>query len=657
MTHSKIKRKIRRYHLVGVLLALILVAIIVIGIYPSLTKNEAGNLDMPAGNFDVSYVWTPDLGRALDYLRELGEVLEPEILRKLRVVKRQSDDGDYGIIYDLNGDRDSVLSIAEKHSEILQSADLNSASVIEDEGYYKLYNISYGVDPDLEIQKSNYRKAAQILGPVVTRDLVIENVSDDYAVVYKSLSDIETVTGIAGKHAELLKSEGLTATVVMETNNDVIYGESSYLDELLENESLYNVSYGLGPNLEAQKANHAKISQVLGEEVARNLVIRETPYKNYLLVYVIRKDEKSTRDIARKHKRLLRSKRISAAIIRESDGNNVVYGGSYGVEDLLKVKRETTPAPEAEDLPEVEAEEEEEPELTPPEEPSVQQPIQDYISAPETEAEELPEVETEEEGPSLQQQIQDYISDLRNSKKLSLTDKVACSVFDFTTGEKLVSINENEPLQAASMIKPFVALAFFHEAEKGRFIYGSKTRARMRSMIQRSRNSSTNWVMRQVGGPHKVQEILQDNYSMLFTGTSIKEYIPSRGRTYINKASALDYGRFLYAMWHGQLPYSRELRRLMALPNSDRVCHGTREVPKGTLVYDKTGSTSRLIGNMAILVAQGKNGKKYPYTLICVIERRTTAPNYTAWSRRAGDIIREVSNRVYIVMKKKHNLV
>jgi beta-lactamase class A len=626
MTHGRMKRKIRRYHLVGALLALVLVAIIVIGIYPPLIKSKAGNLDMPAGNFDVSYAWTPNLGRALDYLRELGEVFEPEVLRKLRVVRRQSGDSDYGIIYDLNGDRDSVLSIAEKHSEILQSADLDSASVVEDKGYYELYNISYGVDPDLELQKSNYRKAAQILGPVVTRDLVIENASDDYAVIYKSLSDRETVTGIAEKHAELLKSEGLTATAVMETNNDVIYGESSYLDELLENESLYNVSYGLGPNLEAQKANHAKVSQVLGEEVARNLVIRETPYKNYLLLYVIRKDEKSTRDIARKHKKLLRSKRISAAIIRESDSNNVVYGGSYGVEDLLKVKRETIPAPQKKDLPELEAEEEK-PEAAPPEEPS------------------------------LQKQIQDYISDLKNSKKLSLRDKVACSVFDFTTGQKLVSINENEPLQAASMIKPFVALAFFHEAEKGRFIYGSKSRARMQSMIQRSRNSSTNWVMRQVGGPHKVQEILQDNYSILFTGTSIKEYIPKRGRTYINKASALDYGRFLYAMWHGQLPYSRELRRLMALPNSDRVCHGARKVPKGTLVYDKTGSTSRLIGNMAILVARGKNGKKYPYTLICAIQRRTAAPNYTAWSRRAGDIIREVSNKVYTVMRKRHDLV
>ena len=179
----------------------------------------------------------------------------------------------------------------------------------------------------------------------------------------------------------------------------------------------------------------------------------------------------------------------------------------------------------------------------------------------------------------------------------------------------------------------------------------------MQSMIHRSGNSSTNWVMRQVGGPRKIQEILEAHYAPLFTDINIVEYIPRRGKTYLNKASAHDYGRFLYAMWHGQLPYSRELRRLMALPNNDRVCRGANKVPKGTLVYDKTGSTSRLIGNMAILIAKGRDGKRYPYTLICMIEKSRRASNYTTWSRGAGGIIREVSNKVYTVMKKRHNLV
>jgi beta-lactamase class A len=95
----------------------------------------------------------------------------------------------------------------------------------------------------------------------------------------------------------------------------------------------------------------------------------------------------------------------------------------------------------------------------------------------------------------------------------------------------------------------------------------------------------------------------------------------------------------------------------MALPNNDRVYRGAKRIPRGTLVYDKTGSTACLIGNMAILVAKGKNGKRYPYTLICAIERHRKAPNYTTWKRKAEGIIREISNKVYIVMKRRHNLI
>ena len=162
--------------------------------------------------------------------------------------------------------------------------------------------------------------------------------------------------------------------------------------------------------------------------------------------------------------------------------------------------------------------------------------------------------------------------------------------------------------------------------------------------------------MRHVGGPEKIQEILDTYYSEIFSDTTIKEFIPSGGETYLNRASVHDYSRFLYAMWNGQLTHSRELRRLMAMPNNDRVYRGVKVIPKGTLVYDKTGSTSYLIGNMAILVATGRNGKKYPYTLVCVIERHKKAPNYTVWKRKAEKMIREISNKVYVVMKKRHSL-
>jgi len=379
----------------------------------------------------------------------------------------------------------------------------------------------------------------------------------------------------------------------------------------LEKESLFNVTYGLGPNLEPQKENYLKVAQMLGQEVERNLVIQKTPYGNYLLVYIRRRDEQSTRSIARKHSKLLRKKRLSSAIIRENKSNTIVYPESYGDAGIVELE--------------------------------VEQEKADEESALDTLL-------------SLQQQIQNYISRLKKSGKLATNDRVACSVYDFTTGEKLVTIRENESLQCASMIKPIVALAFFDEVNRGKLIYGRKSRAKMENMIQRSGNAQTNWVMRHVGGPEKIQGILDTHYSEIFSDTTVKEFIPVGGETYLNRASVHDYSRFLYAMWNGQLTHSRELRRLMAMPNNDRVYRGVKAIPKGTLVYDKTGSTSYLIGNMAILVGKGRNGKKYPYTLVCVIERHKKAPNYTVWKRKAEKMIREISNKVYVVMKKRHSL-
>jgi hypothetical protein len=56
----------------------------------------------------------------------------------------------------------------------------------------------------------------------------------------------------------------------------------------------------------------------------------------------------------------------------------------------------------------------------------------------------------------------------------------------------------------------------------------------MERMIHHSNNPSTNWVMRQVGGPRAVQRILEQNYPGIFHATSIVEYIP-RGRENLPK--------------------------------------------------------------------------------------------------------------------------
>lgn len=256
----------------------------------------------------------------------------------------------------------------------------------------------------------------------------------------------------------------------------------------------------------------------------------------------------------------------------------------------------------------------------------------------------------------LEAQIERYIKTLRAKGAIRSNERTAWLVYDFSTETKLVSINENASLQAASMIKPYLALAFFHQVRAGQLVYGPESQRHMALMIQKSNNESTNWVMRQTGGPAATEALLKQHYPALCRQLSLVEYIPSNGRTYRNQGSAGDYARFLYSVWKGQLPQSKEILRLMALPGIDRLYTEARRVPKGTRVFNKTGSTSMCCGDMGILVAQGKNGTVYPYIVIGIIESGTRNTAYGSWISRRADVIREVSNLTYLSMKSRHGL-
>jgi len=253
--------------------------------------------------------------------------------------------------------------------------------------------------------------------------------------------------------------------------------------------------------------------------------------------------------------------------------------------------------------------------------------------------------------------VENYIKRLRREGKITADERTGWSVFDFTTGEKLVTINEDVQFQAASLVKPFIAAAFFQKVKEGDLIYGPRSRRHMEKMIHHSNNASTNWVMRQMGGPQKVERILKQRYPKIFRDTRLVEFIPANGRSYRNKASVHDYSRFLYAVWKGKITGSHEIKRLMSMPGSDRIYTGARAIPKGTRVYNKTGSTARVCGDMGILSVKGPGGKRYPYTIIGIIEKQQRSENYTAWIRARSNVIRNVSNIVYKGIARHHNLL
>jgi len=257
----------------------------------------------------------------------------------------------------------------------------------------------------------------------------------------------------------------------------------------------------------------------------------------------------------------------------------------------------------------------------------------------------------------LEDEIERFVRKLRKRGRLRPDETTAWSVYDFASGQKLVTINEDKQLQAASMVKPFFALAYLHEVRYERKKYTPHAKEMMRRMIQRSNNVATNWVLKELGGPHRVNKLLRVNYPSIFKKTKVVEYIPPGGRTYKNKASVHDYSRFLYALWQNELPGSWEIKRLMKLPSGDRIFDGASKVPHGTDVYSKTGSTKHLCGDMGILVARGKDGKRYPYTIIGVIEKKKAHPNYTTWIRTRGKVIRDISSLIYERLARRHNLM
>lgn len=260
------------------------------------------------------------------------------------------------------------------------------------------------------------------------------------------------------------------------------------------------------------------------------------------------------------------------------------------------------------------------------------------------------------ESSRLENSIESYIKSLRAKGSIRSSERTAWVVSDLSSGSTLAAINENTPLQAASMIKPYLALAFFHKVASGALPYGPQSRKHMELMIQNSNNTSTNWVMKQTGGPSATQALLKRHYPDLCRQLSLVEYIPSGGRTYRNKGSAADYARFLSSLWNKKLPYSSEMLRILSLPGKDRLYTGARSVPTGTRVYNKTGSTAMCCGDMGILVAKGRNGKSYPYVLIGIIESAVRNKSYGPWISSRGDVIRGVSNIVFGEMKRRYPL-
>lgn len=359
----------------------------------------------------------------------------------------------------------------------------------------------------------------------------------------------------------------------------------------------YDVSYLWHASLEDALARKKAVSSILGPRVARELRVISAD-GGYGVVYLRQSDARAANVTANAHSRLLKRKRLGKAWPVPSQ--SWVEVSADGL----------TAAPQK------------------PEEPKV---AQDEHKAEQKELERL---------------LDEHVKELRRIGRLAPDERTAWAVYDFTTGENLVEINADLPLQSASLVKPFLALAFMSHVEKGRLVYDDLSRRQMTKMIQVSDNAAADWVMRRLGGPAAVERQLHDEFGAMLPGVEVKEYIPAGGRTYRNKATARDYSRFLLALWRDELPGSKEIKRLMALPKRDRLRSGV-PLPPDVEVYSKTGTTSHLCGDIGVLEAKGPDGRTYAYTLVGIIEKERAARHYLSWMHSRGNVIRYVSYLVY----------
>ncbi|MCB6544535.1 serine hydrolase [Blautia glucerasea] len=215
-------------------------------------------------------------------------------------------------------------------------------------------------------------------------------------------------------------------------------------------------------------------------------------------------------------------------------------------------------------------------------------------------------------------------------------------VKDLKTGG-VVNLNESA-MYSASIIKPFVMASTFDQIQKGNLSYSSTIKGLLREMITVSDNEAYNQLVKYnstsrsfLSGASVVNRYLEKNK---YTKTGCHHTLhpassASVGDGRSNITSAKDCGILLEHIYNGTCVSSRsskEMRNLLlAQTRRWKIPSG---IPSGVRVANKTGETSSVEHDMAIVY-----GKKKDY-IICVFSN-TGSEDY------ALPRIREISRTVY----------
>lgn len=577
-------------------------------------------------SYDVSYLWSRTLDRVLDYREVVAEPLGPEVARDLVIVRARS--GNWGVVLDLDGaDQRTATAIAASHHKKLRAVlggDEVLATAVSEGIFARTHHVRYGGTCTAAEAAARFDVVADVLGPTVRAKLVAEALSDEASqVVYKVFADAHAADALAAEHGKKLAAHAIVASVV----------DDRYLDE---RQNAASAKVAAAPSVRPQAVPAARPPNPAPTPTAAAPTPKPRPP---ILSGPASPPPGDPPDLAA----------VIAAV-------------------AVPMARPEPPAPKvaavAPPKVAVAAEPEVEPRVEPKVEPRVEpKPAAKAEPAPKVEvaagADDLPAVVGADLpaviATPLRDAINAHIQALRKAGQVDGDETTSWYVHTLHDDRTWAAINADRPLQCASMVKPYLALAFFHRVQEGRLVYGKVSRGKLEAMIQRSDNAAANWVFDTLGGPDGVQRILASNYGKVLRETTIEEVIPADGRTYRNRSSARDYVRFCRALWRKELAGADEIQRLMALPGRDRLITGAELIPATTRVMNKTGTTAELVGDFGILVAEAAGGHELPYALVGIVEKESRARNYGAWVTSRAEVIRSVSSLTYRELEAHYN--
>ncbi|MDP3727861.1 MAG: serine hydrolase [bacterium] len=279
----------------------------------------------------------------------------------------------------------------------------------------------------------------------------------------------------------------------------------------------------------------------------------------------------------------------------------------------------------------------------------------------------------------LEGDITAYINNLRSRNLARARGIEDYSLFakDLRSGEVFLDINTNVPRLAASTNKMYVLLAAEHEVDAGRLAYTDQLEKNLVGMIRSSNNSSTDWVIDQVGGAEKVNAIVQD-YGFEDTVVEKINQAVTGGRTLGNKTSAEDLAELLEKLYHGDLPRSDDMRRILSLKASghadrifDRTCIPgdpkflTTNGGYIESVENKTGFIWGANTDAGLVTSHFYNRAKdetstVPYVVAFLIEDENAKPDgfrgdANAWGRAKSETMRSISEATFWALEKRYS--